>query len=149
MPRAVQARTTDRPGSKRDIAVTGPIPSVHPEAEYSAFLAQGRFMLQRVTSTGEAVFFPRVAQPGTGKGDLEWIEAAGAGTLYSFTVTRNKPPAADYVIALVDLAEGVRMMSRIVDCDPATLTIGMPLRARVGEVDGAAVVLFAPEETPA
>jgi len=127
--------------------VSAPILSIHPEAEYAAFLADGRFMLQRVISTGETVFFPRVAQPRTGKDDLEWVEAAGAATLYSFTITRNRPPAADYVIALVDLAEGVRMMSRIVDCDAARLSIGMSLRARVGEVDGAPVVLFEPEET--
>jgi len=123
-----------------------PVRSIHPEAEFARYLADGRFMLQRVISTGETVFFPRVAQPGTGKDDLEWVEAAGTGTLYSFTVTRNKPPAADYVIALVDLAEGARMMSRIVNCDPATLWIGMPLRAHVGEVDGTPAVLFTPEK---
>jgi uncharacterized OB-fold protein len=138
---------TGRPEGTREVAVTGPVPSVHPGAEYAAFLTEGRFMLQRVISTGETVFFPRVAQPGTGRCDLEWVEAAGTGALYSFTVIRNKPPAADYVIALVDLAEGVRMMTRIVDCDPATLSIGMPLRARMGEIDGSAVVVFAPEET--
>jgi uncharacterized OB-fold protein len=117
---------------------------VHPEADYSAFVAEGRLMLQRVRGTGEHVFFPRVAQPGTGSTDLEWVEASGKGVLYSFTITRNRPPAEDYVIALVDLAEGVRMMSRVVDCDLAELRIGMPLRARAGEVDGTPAILFAP-----
>ena len=42
----------------------------HPEAEYAAFVAEGRLMLQRMRGTGEYVFFPRVAQPGTGRADL-------------------------------------------------------------------------------
>jgi len=119
---------------------------IHPEAEYAAFVAEGRLMLQRVRGTGEYVFFPRVAQPKTGRADLEWVEASGDGVLYSYTVTRNRPPAEDYVIALVDLAEGVRMMSRIVDCDVADLRIGMALRARAGEVDGTPAILFTPAE---
>ena len=122
------------------------VKTVHPEAEYAAYLAEGRFMVQRSASTGAYVFFPRIAQPGTGLADLEWVEASGEGTIYSFTVIRNKPPTPDYVIALIDLAEGVRMMSRLVDCDPATIAIGMAVKARVGEVDGAPAVLFAPVE---
>lgn len=119
---------------------------VHAEAEYAAFLKEGRFMIQRSASTGEHVFFPRIAQPGTGLADLEWVEPSGAGTVYSFTVVANKPPTPDYVIALVDLAEGVRMMSRIVDCEPAAVRIGMAVAARMGDVDGAPAVLFAPAE---
>ena len=117
---------------------------IYPEAEYAAFVAQGRMMLQRVVATGEHVFFPRLAQPGTGRTDLEWVEAAGLGTVYSFTVTRNKPPATDDVIALIDLAEGVRLMSRVVDCDPGEVRIGLAVRARPGEVDGVPAILFAP-----
>jgi uncharacterized protein len=119
---------------------------IHPEAEYAGFVSEGRLMLQRVVSTGELVFFPRVAQPGTGRSDLEWVEAAGQGTVYSYTIMRNKPPAALEVIALIDLVEGVRLMSRVVDCDPAAVRIGMGVRAKAGEVDGAPAILFAPAE---
>lgn len=124
------------------------IPVVHPEADYAAFLGEGRFMIQRSASTGDYVFFPRIAQPGTGLADLGWVEACGGGTVYSFTVVRNKPPAAEYVIALIDLTEGVRMMSRVVGCDPAAVAIGMAVRARVGEIDGTPAVLFAPADAP-
>lgn len=117
---------------------------LHPEAEYTGFLSQGRFMLQRSVSTGDYVFYPRVAQPGTGLADLEWVEASGEGTIYSFTIVRNKPPAESYVIALVDLSEGVRLMTRIVEANPAAIQIGMAVRARVGDVDGEPAVLFAP-----
>jgi len=119
---------------------------IHPEAEYAAFVAEGRLMLQRVVSTDEFVFFPRVAQPGSGRTDLEWIEAKGLGTVYSYTIMRNKPPAAHAVIALIDLVEGVRLMSRVVDCDPDEVRIGMAVRARAGEVDGAPAILFAPAQ---
>lgn len=116
---------------------------MQPEQEYLAFLAEGRFMLQRAKASGTYVFHPRVAVPGTGETDLEWVEASGAGTVYSTTVVRNKPPAADYNVALIDLAEGVRMMARVVDIDPAAVRIGMAVQARIGEIDGKPAVLFA------
>lgn len=118
---------------------------LHPEADFAAFLAEGRFMLQRSASTGEYVFFPRIAQPGTGLADLEWVEASGEGTVYSFTIVRNKPPVENYVIALVDLREGVRLMSRLVDVDHAAIEIGMKVKARVADI-GTPAVLFAPVE---
>lgn len=122
---------------------------LRPEAEYQAFLAQGRFLIQRVISTGEHLFFPRIAQPGTGRTDLEWVEPSGMGTVYSSTIVRNRPPEPDYVIALVDLPERVRMMSRIVGCDPEAVRIGMAVASYVGDVDGAPTVLFAPVEEAA
>ena len=57
------------------------MPSIHPEQEYLAHLAQGRFMLQRSASSGGYVFYPRVAEPGTGATDLEWVEASGRGVV--------------------------------------------------------------------
>ena len=65
---------------------------VHPEQEFLAYLEQGEFMLQRSRSSGSFVFYPRVAEPGTGAMDLEWVKASGAGTVYSTTVIRQKPP---------------------------------------------------------
>ncbi|MDW8445181.1 MAG: zinc ribbon domain-containing protein [Acetobacteraceae bacterium] len=66
-------------------------PNAGPEAQFRAFLAEGRLMLQRSRSTGRYVFFPRVAAPGTGERDLEWVEASGLGTVYATTVTRQRP----------------------------------------------------------
>ena len=115
---------------------------MQPELEYLAFLAEGRFMLQRARGSGTYVFHPRVAVPGTGESDLEWVEASGAGTVYSSTVVRNKPPVEDYNVALIDLAEGVRMMGRVIGVDPGAVTIGMAVRAEIGEIDGKPAVLF-------
>ena len=63
-----------------------------PEATYNAFLAEGRFMIQRARSTGEYVFYPRVVTP-SGATDLEWVEAKGTGTLYAITVNRSRQGA--------------------------------------------------------
>lgn len=119
---------------------------VHPEQEYLAHLAEGRFMIQRSVVSGDYVFYPRVMRPGTLDDDLEWTEASGDGVVYSTSVVRNRPPVEDYNVALIDLAEGVRMMSRVVDIAPEAVKIGMNVKARMGEIDGAAVVLFAPAE---
>lgn len=116
-----------------------------PAEEFEAFLRQGKFMLQRSAGTGEYVFYPRIAAPGTGVQDLEWVEASGEGTVYSTTVVRRRPDSGgDYNVALIDLAEGPRMMSRVTGVAPEDVTIGMAVTARVGDIDGEPVVLFEP-----
>lgn len=116
-----------------------------PEAQFRAFLKQGRFMIQRSRSTGAYVFYPRVAAPGSGETDLEWVAASGNGEVYSTTVVRNRPEkGGDYNVALVTLTEGPRMMSRVVGIEPAEVEIGMKVRAVIEELDGAPQVVFRP-----
>jgi len=116
-----------------------------PAATFRAHLAEGRFMIQRSASTGKYVFFPRVIMPGTGEADLEWVAASGQGTVYATTVTRRRPErGGDYNVALIDLAEGPRMMSRVVGIDPGAVTIGMKVRAKVDDLNGGPAVLFEP-----
>jgi uncharacterized OB-fold protein len=116
-----------------------------PEAVYRSHLAEGRFMIQRSASTGTYVMWPRVMVPGTGEADLEWVEASGEGTVYATTVTRRRPEkGGDYNVALIDLAEGPRMMSRVVGIAPGEVTIGLKVKAKVDELNGAPAVLFEP-----
>lgn len=119
-----------------------------PEAVFRAHLAEGKFMLQRSASAGVHVFYPRVAVPGTGETDLDWVEASGMGTVYATTVTRQRPnpdgSSADYNIAIIALDEGPRMMSRVEGIAPDKVTIGMRVKARVATVDGAPNVVFDP-----
>ncbi len=112
-----------------------------PEAEYRAHLQQGRFMIQRSQSTGRYVFYPRILIPGTGERDLEWVAASGGGTVYAITVNRTREGA--YNIALIDLDEGPRMMSRVEGVE--TVPIGTRVTARIVEEDGAPLVVFDPE----
>lgn len=109
-----------------------------PEAEYRAFLSQGRFMIQRSVSTGQYVFYPRVAAPGSGATDLEWVEASGLGRIYSITVNRAR--TGDYNIALVELDDGPRLMTRIEGVE--TAAIGARVRARIAELGGEPGVVF-------
>jgi uncharacterized OB-fold protein len=121
----------------------------HPDAEFRAFLAQGQFMIQRSKSSGVHVFYPRAVTPGTGARDLEWVRACGRGVVYSTTVVRKKPPEPSYNVALIDLAEGPRMMSRVEGVDPAAVAIGMAVQARIVDQDGEPVVVFDVAEQPA
>ena len=117
---------------------------MNPEKEYFEHLAEGRFMIQKSRSTGGHVFYPRVAEPGTGATDLEWVPACGRGTVYSTTVIRQKPPTPNYNLALIDLAEGPRMMSRVEGIAPEQVKIGMPVKAKVVRENDQPLVVFEP-----
>jgi len=122
---------------------------MHPEKDYFAFLAAGRFMLQRrrdsnVFDPGGHVFYPRMAEPGSGETAVDWVEASGLGTVYSTTVIRPRPPAANYNLALIDLAEGVRMTARVDGIAPEGVRIGMAVKARVVRENDQSLVVFEP-----
>lgn len=117
---------------------------MNPEKEYFDHLAEGRFMIQKSCSTGGHVFYPRVAEPGTGATDLEWVAASGRGTVYSTTVIRQKPPTPNYNLALIDLAEGPRMMSRVEGIAPEAVKIGMAVKAKVVRENDQPLVVFEP-----
>ena len=117
---------------------------IQPEAEWRAHLAEGRFMLQRSRSTGGHVFYPRIAEPGTGADDLEWVEASGAGTIHAVTVVRKKDPADSYNVVLVDLAEGPRLMSRVDGIAVDEVTIGMAVRASIISEGDKPLLVFVP-----
>lgn len=128
-----------------------PIPS-SVDAPWYAAAREGRFLIQRSASTGAYVWYPRALAPGTLADDLEWVEAAGTGTLYSFSIvyrTSNEEFVDDlpYVLALVDLDEGVRVTSRVVGVAFDDIVCGMRLRAVLSPVgDELATVEFTTED---
>lgn len=103
-------------------------------------------MLQRSRSSGRFCFYPRVAEPKTGATDLEWTQASGNGTVYATTVIRKRPPASSYNVALIDLEEGVRIMSRVDSIDPGDVRIGMAVKARIAQEGEAFILVFDPAE---
>lgn len=117
---------------------------LRPEAEWRDFLAQNRFMIQRSRSTGSHVFYPRIAEPGTGAQDLEWVEPSGEGTVHAVTVVRKKDPADSYNVVLVDLSEGPRLMSRVDGLAPDAVRIGMKVRAQVVREGDTPLLVFVP-----
>mgnify|MGYP003583416713 CR=1 FL=1 len=104
--------------------------NIGPMAYFQEQLYKGRFMIQRSRSSGQHMFYPRAIEPGTGDDDLEWVQACGKGQVYACTTVypRKKPP---YNISIVQLDEGPRLMSRIVDIDPESVSIGMQVYARI------------------
>src|SRR3546814_12990186 len=105
----------------------------------------GCFLLHRARGSGADTFYPRVAEPRTGATDLDWVEASGRGIVYSVTVQRNRPPVPDASLALVDLAEGPRMLTRIDGIAPEQVTIGMAVRARIVDEGSGPFVVFEPD----
>ncbi|MGH2522727.1 MAG: Zn-ribbon domain-containing OB-fold protein [Anaerolineales bacterium] len=115
----------------------------HPDSEYAAFLKEGRFMVQRAVRSGRYVFPPRVAEPGTGDRDLEWVDAKGTGTIYSITEVSQRPPAPNTNVVLVDLDEGPRIISRVEGAFGLTLpAIGARVKARIISNDKGPFVVF-------
>src|SRR5262245_49208054 len=98
-----------------------------PLGTYLEHLKKGELAYQ-VTQSGEAVFYPRAVAPVTG-GELSWRVSKGLGTVYSTTVVyyRDEPPLN---VALIDMDEGFRLMSRVEDIDPMQVKIGMRVRFR-------------------
>jgi len=117
-------------------------PQSGPEASFAAYLAAGRFMIQRAPD-GTHVFYPRVAAPGTGT-PLEWVEASGHGTVHAITVNRARNGA--YNVALIDLAEGPRMMSTVEGVE--SVPVGTPVRARIKQGGDGHYVVFDPVQAP-
>jgi uncharacterized OB-fold protein len=82
-----------------------------------------RLIIQRCSECGKYVFYPRLACPHCFSDHVEWVDASGKGTVYSCTVVETNAPSAfmndiPYVVAVVKLDEGVRMLSNIVGCNP-------------------------------
>lgn len=122
-----------------------PAPELNPEIEaYFAAADEGRLLVKTCTDCGEAFHYPRALCPFCRSAATEWRESSGRGVIYSFTVLRRMP--IPYAVASVQLAEGPRMITNIVDCDFDSLRCGLPVRVVFKPSDGGAhVPMFTPE----
>lgn len=104
---------------------------------YEAGLRSGVFLIQRCRGCSAHIFYPRVLCPHCSSPDLGWVEPMGLGTVYSTTVVRRPADkGGSYNVALVDLAEGVRLMTRVEAVSPEAVKIGMRVRVSVMNVNG-------------
>ena len=107
------------------MAATRTIPSPIVSSENAAFWSaakEGRFTVPPCAACGKAHWYPRAICPFCASDKLEWREASGKGTIYTFSVMRRvKEP---YIIAHVTLAEGPTMLTNIVGCDADDVRIG-------------------------
>ena len=108
--------------------IPAPAPLVTPEtAPFWEATAQGKLLLKRCSDCGTYNWYPRTICPECSSLNTEWTEASGRGEVYSFTYnTRGDGPYKEggYVLAYVQLDEGPRVMTNIVDCDPDDINIG-------------------------
>ncbi|MDS1139212.1 OB-fold domain-containing protein [Pusillimonas sp. SM2304] len=114
------------------------------ERYYFSQLELGRFTLPKCRVCARLHFFPRLICPHCGSDSLDWAVPSGKGQVYSTTVVRSK--TEDYTVCLIDLEEGPRLMSQVVDIAPDAVQIGMPVAARVDRVDGMPLLVFTPVE---
>jgi uncharacterized OB-fold protein len=110
-----------------------------------------RFVLQWCADCGKPIFYPREVCPSCLRSDgLEWRDASGTGVVYAVSVQHapQMPMAAyeaPYAVAVVELAEGVRMLSTIVGTDPGAVTVGQSLTVTWEALsDGRNLPLFQP-----
>jgi hypothetical protein len=127
-----------------------PAPRPDPEsASYWAASVEGRLVVQRCTACGHHQLYAR-AHCLACRSPVEWVDVSGRGTIYSYTVIRQNFSRAfrellPYVVALVDLDEGPRLMTNIVNCEPGDVRVGMPVSVRFEAVsDEAALPMFEP-----
>ena len=118
-----------------------------PYGTYLEHCRKGELAYQVSAADGKAVFYPRVAAPGTGRTDLEWRVSKGLGTVYATTVVYYKDEKP-LNVALIDLDEGFRMMTNIIGVADPVNNMQCGMRVRVSwqdQGDGAvALPMFAP-----
>ena len=117
-----------------------------PLAQYQAWLARGELGYQ-VDARGRPVFFPRVLAPAGREGELSWRASRGLGTVYATTHIAPKGEPA-YNVALIDMDEGFRLMSRVEGIAADQVRIGLRVKVRVlpAEGDADAYPVFDPLE---
>jgi uncharacterized protein len=106
-------------------------------------------MLPRCEACGRFHFYPRAQCPHCGSDRIEWSEASGRGTVYSFTHVHRAPSPAfekdvPYVVVIVELGEGPHLMSSLVNCKPGDVRIGQPVEVRYFDRGDATLVAFEP-----
>jgi uncharacterized OB-fold protein len=109
-----------------------PIP--HPTTETQPFwdaCKDDRLSIPRCNGCGRLIFYPRVRCPFCRSEKLIWEEMSGRGVVYSFAVNHVSPVpqlSPPYIIALVKLDEGIRMLSGLVDCEADRVHVDLPVK---------------------
>lgn len=126
-----------------------PVPDLETTPYWDA-LGAGRLLIKRCADCGDAHFYPRPFCPHCWGEQVDWEEASGHATLYTWSVVHSNdlppfPGRVPYVAAIVDLAEGPRMMTNVEDCDVDQLEVGMQLRVQLRDIgDGVTIPVFVP-----
>jgi len=130
-----------------------PIPAVQPwTEEFWRATTKHQLLIQECQACNSLIFYPRKYCPQCWSADLGWREASGKASVYTFAVMRDmvEPkfmPDLPYVLAMVDLQEGVRMMTQIVECEPEAIEIRMDVEVVFRDItDQHALPFFRPRD---
>ncbi len=123
-------------------------PAGAPAEVYRHYLQEGRLGFQWCRGCSSAVFYPRVLCPVCGSEDLKWRTSGGRGAVYATTAVHRRD-GEPYNVALVDLEEGFRMMSRVEGVHAEEVEVGLRVRFEVREEDDGPVAVFMPAAEPA
>jgi uncharacterized OB-fold protein len=116
---------------------------------------EGKLRIRRCGDCGRAHFYPRPFCPYCWSENVSWEDASGQATLYTYSIVyvNDLPPFNErvpYVAAVVDLDEGPRMMTNVVDCALEELRVGMALDVIFRqETDDITLPVFRPAGAPA
>jgi uncharacterized protein len=109
--------------------------------------SQGELLFQQCKDCGNKMYPARIYCTNCMSQNVGWEKASGKGKIYSYSVAYEYPPArvaaflkTPYIIALVDLEEGVRMVTNIEDCKPEDVKIGLDVKVKFVDI-GQGVVL--------
>jgi hypothetical protein len=117
-----------------------PLPRIDEESKgFWEACQRHELYVQRCGACGELRHHPRAVCPSCLSDKIDWVRCSGKGMVYAFTVTYQNQAAGfrdelPYVLAYVDLEEGVRMLTNVVECDPASVHIGMPVEVVFDDV---------------
>ena len=129
-----------------------PAPTVIPDtAPYWSAAAAGRLVLPRCDDCGVVIWYPRPHCPKCFSQHVTWEQMSGNGTIYTFTVTRrgveDYKSCTPYILAYVELEEGPRVLTNVVDCDVETVRVGDRVTAVFHNTgDEAALLRFRPAD---
>jgi uncharacterized OB-fold protein len=127
-----------------------PAPSPNPEtAEFWSATAEGKLLLKQCASCSTYLWFPKSICPNCRSTETRWVQAAGTGVVYSYTVSRRGEgpyrEVAPYVLAYVELDEGPRLITNIVGVDVDSVRIGDRVRVAFDDTgEGNALIRFTP-----
>lgn len=137
---------TQGPGVQKPL----PEPSTLTEPFWQG-LRRREVRIQRCGECRRYVFYPRALCPYCLSETLEWVRASGKGRVYSYTIVRRAmhpafQPAVPYVFAIIELEEGVRLPSNVINCRPEDVRVDMRVKAVYDDVTSDITLLkFEPE----
>ena len=110
-------------------------------SHYWEGISNSELRYQLCNSCKKSIFYPRSICPTCGGNDISWQVSSGLGEIYACTTIYRAPPKykdkVPYIVALIDLNEGFRMMSEIIDFEGQVVSVGKRVQVTFrDDIDG-------------